>query len=112
MPTYDKNFVKALDHQGQGFKHIGELFPYKTEAKVKHGIFVRAEIRKVLKDKYFETKLSPNELDASNAFALVVQNFQGKHKATNYTQNVEQLLQSYKKMGARMSLKMHFLHSH
>ena len=45
-------------------------------------------------------------------FALVVQNFLGKHKATNYTENVEQMLQSYKEMGARMSLKMHFLHSH
>ena len=42
----------------------------------------------------------------------MVQNFLGKHKATNYKENVEQMLQSYKEMGARMSLTMHFLHSH
>ena len=42
----------------------------------------------------------------------MVQNFQGKHKATNYKENVEQMLQFYKEMDARMSLKMHFLHSH
>ena len=88
----DKNFVKAIHHQGEGFIHIGKLFPCKTGAKIKHDIFVRPEIRKVLKDKDFKTKLSSNELDAWNAFALVVQNFLGKHKATNYTENVEQML--------------------
>ena len=101
-----------MHHQGKGFKHMGELFPYKTEAKIKHDIFVRPEIRKVLMDKDFKTKLSSNELDAWNVIALVVQNFLGKHKATNYTENVEQMLQPYKEMGARMSSKMHFLHSH
>ena len=30
-----KSFVNAMDHQGEGFKHIGELFFYKTEAKIK-----------------------------------------------------------------------------
>ena len=107
----DKSFVKAMHHQDEGFKHVSELFPYKTEAKIKHDIFVRPEIRKVLKDKDFKTKLSSNELDAWNAFVLVVQNYLGMHNATNYTENVEQMLQSYKEMGARMSLKMHFLHS-
>ena len=93
MLGFDKNFVKAIHHQGKGFIHIGKLFSCRTEAKIKHDIFVRPEIRKVLKDKDFKTKLSSNELDAWNAFALVVQNFLGKHEATNYTENVEQMLQ-------------------
>ena len=54
-----------------------------------------------MKNKAFKTKLTPNELDAWNAFALVIQNFPGKHKAIIYNE-----------MGALMSLKMHFLHSH
>ena len=101
-----------MHHQGEGLKPNGELFPYKTAAKRKRGIFVRPEIRKVLKNKDFKTKLSPNKLDAWNAFALVVQNFLGKHKATNYTENVEQMVQSHKEMRVRMSLKMYFLPSH
>ena len=38
MLGLDKNFVKAMHHQGEGFKHNGELFPYKTEAKVQSTI--------------------------------------------------------------------------
>ena len=43
---------------------------------------------------------------------LVIENFQGKHKTTNYEKIVGKLLQAYKELGARMSIKMHFLHSH
>ena len=39
-----KNFVNAMDHQGEGFKHIGELFFYKTEAKIKQDILVGPEL--------------------------------------------------------------------
>ena len=64
------------------------------------------------KDEDFKTKLSPNELDALNAFAMVVQNFLGKHKATNYKENADQMLKSCKEMGPRISLATHFLYSH
>ena len=36
----------------------------------------------------------------------------GKHKATNYKENADQMLQTYKEISARISLTMHFLHSH
>ena len=67
-----KNFAKAMNHRDKGFKHVRKLFPSQTKAKLKQ-LFVAPEIRKVRKDKDFKTKLSPNELSASNAFALVVQ---------------------------------------
>jgi hypothetical protein len=35
-----KNFVKALDEKGRGFKYLREKFPKLTEAKVKAGVFV------------------------------------------------------------------------
>ena len=38
MLGLDKNFVKAMDHQGEGFKHDGKLFPDTIEAEIKHGI--------------------------------------------------------------------------
>ena len=46
MLGLDKNFAKAMHYQGEGFKHIGELFPYKAEAKIKHGIFVKPNLEK------------------------------------------------------------------
>ena len=64
-----------MDHQGECFKHRSALFPFKIEAKMKQGILVGPEITKQIKDKNFKTKLSPNELDALNTFALVIQTF-------------------------------------
>ena len=107
-----KNFVKAMDHLGEGFKHICELFPNKTEAKLKQGVFIGLEIRKLLKDENFREKLNPNELAAWNAFESVVQNFLGKYKAANHKEEIDKMLHAYKEMGARMSLKMNFLHAH
>ena len=45
-----KNFVKAMNHHGEAFKHTCELFPYMTEEKFMQGIFVGQEIQKLLKD--------------------------------------------------------------
>ena len=103
-----KNFVKAMDHLGEGFKHIRERFHNKTEAKLKQGVFIEPEIRKLFKDE----KLNPNELAAWNAFESVVQNFLGKYKAANHKEEIDKMLHAYKEMRARMSLKMHFLHAH
>ena len=38
--------------------------------------------------------------------------FLENHKAPNYEKCVTKMLEAYKEMSARMSLKMHFLHSH
>ena len=80
--------------------------------QLKQGIFVGPEIRKLLKNQLLNTKLTPNKLAAWNAFQLVVQNFLGKRKSTDYQEIVSKMLLAYKEMGARISLKMHFLHSH
>ena len=42
----------------------------------------------------------------------MVYGFLGNHKAENYRQLVQELLDSYQRLGCRMSLKIHFLHSH
>ena len=107
-----KNFVKAMNKEGEGFKHICETFCYKSKAKLEQGIFVGPEIRKLLKDDVFKMKLTSIELHAWEAFASVATNFLGNHKAPNYEKCVTKMLEAYKEMGARMSLKMHFLHSH
>ena len=105
-----KNFVKAMDIEGEGFKHIAKKVPYKSEAKLKQGIFVGPEIRKLIKDEELKTKLNAKKLAAWEAFKLVEQNFLGKHKAANCKEIVNKMLNAYQEIGARMSLKMHFLH--
>ena len=43
---------------------------------------------------------------------LVVQNFLGNHRAENYAKLVDNKLKAYRRICCRMSLKIHFLHSH
>ena len=44
-----KNFVKAIDQDGDGFKFLKGLFGTdKSDAKLKIGIFVGPEIRKLM----------------------------------------------------------------
>ena len=42
----------------------------------------------------------------------VVQNFLGNHWSNNYFNIVESMLNLYRDIGANMSIKIHFLHSH
>ena len=66
----------------------------------------------MVKDEELNTKLNAKELAAWEAFKLVVQNFLGKLKAANCKEIVNKMLNAYQEIGARMSLKMHFLHPH
>ena len=58
------------------------------------------------------SELSALERDAWQSFRNAVHGFLGRNKADNYEELVETLLQTYCKLGSRMSLKMHYLHSH
>ena len=56
--------------------------------------------------------MNPAELSAWTAFANVVKFFLGKTKAPNYKEFIETLLTSLHQLGANMSIRLHFLHSH
>jgi hypothetical protein len=107
-----KNFVKAMDRDGQAFKYLRDKFPRMSDEKVKEGVFVGPQIRHILRDEEFDRLVTGDEKCAWNAFRLVVDNFFGNTKAHNYKELVEQLLVSYQKLGCNMSLKIHLLHSH
>jgi len=81
-----------MNQDGNGFKYLSELFPNKSEAKLKQGIFVGHEIRKLQRDEIFKTKLSLTELAAWEAFVMVIENFLGKHKASNCKEIVGKML--------------------
>jgi len=88
------------------------MLPKLSEAKVKGGIFTGPQIRQTLGSKELEDKMNDLERDAWQSFREVVHGFLGRNKADNYEDLVEALLQSYCKLGCRMSIKMHYLHSH
>jgi len=107
-----KNFVKALDRNGDGFRHLRATFPRVSEAKIKEGIFVGPQIRKLMEDRNFDAVLTDVEKVAWDAVKDVVRNFLGNYRAPNYIQVVDKLLTAYQNLKCNMSLKLHFLHSH
>ena len=108
-----KNFVKAMDRDGDGFKFFKDFFgAEKTDAKLEAGVFVGPEIKKLMQNEEFGARLNPLELAAWNAIKSVVVNFLGNHRHEKYPDIVDSMLKAYEQLGARMSLKMHFLHSH
>lgn len=107
-----KNFVKALNREGPAFQYLINLFPKLSYAKIKEGIFVGPDIRKLMADGNFTKCLTPDEAAAWVSFQSVVHSFLGKRKSPDFKEIIGNLLQNYHKIGARMSLKIHFLHSH
>ena len=68
----------------------------------------------MLSSKEIEGKMTASERDAWQSFGNVVHGFLGRNKADNCEDLVlvETLLHTYCKLGSRMPLKMHYLHSH
>lgn len=67
-----KNFVKALNRDSDAFKYLHTIFPHFSNAKIKEGIFLGPQMRKLLNDNQFESSLSEIEAAAWNSFRLVV----------------------------------------
>ena len=66
----------------------------------------------MLQCKELEDKMTTRESEAWKAFRAVVQNFLGNKRIDDYKLLVNNLMEKYENMGCRMSLKLHFLHSH
>ncbi|ESO03076.1 hypothetical protein HELRODRAFT_173956 [Helobdella robusta] len=108
-----KNFVKALPTDSKGFIYLKDKFKTTlTNAKIAAGVFTGPQIREVIRDPNFKLQLEPVELLAWKAFVALVQNFLGNHRSEDYVNLVENFIMVYQNMGCRMSLKIHFLHSH
>ncbi|XP_061409274.1 uncharacterized protein LOC133343600 isoform X2 [Lethenteron reissneri] len=107
-----KQFVRAVDKESAAFKYLQDFFPKLSEAKVKAGVFVEPQIKKILECNEFPNKLTRKEKAAWNSFVAVVRRFLGNHKVENYVELVETLLKNYGTMRCRMSLKVHILDGH
>lgn len=107
-----KNFVKALPVDGFGFSFLRDKFPSLSDQKLRAGVFTGPQIRQLLKDTDFEAALTYEELSAWLSFKEVVAGFLGNYRASNYVEAINKLLRTFQRIGCRMSLKIHFLHSH
>ena len=107
-----KQFVKALNKKGACFKYIQEKFPNLSAEKVREGVFVGPQIRKLTKDLQFLSTMTDVEKNAWLSFTEVISKFLGNTKDPDYKNIVESMLASYEALGCRMSLKVYFLHAH
>ena len=106
-----KNFVRARTKEKLPL-FTYEKVPRLSEAKLKECIFIGPQIRDLIKDEYFDKLLQGDEKTAWDSFKFVVKVFWGNRRVQNYEELVNNLLQSYQKLGCNMSLKIHFLRSH
>ena len=86
-----KQFVKALNKNGNCFKYLRSVFEGLSDAKVEGGIFDGPDIRKLLNDEQFPKTMTRVELNAWNGFVDVVENFLGNKKHPRYKEKVSKM---------------------
>ena len=106
-----KQFQKALVKESSAFAYLADKFPSLSQGKIKEGISIGSQIRKIILDETFITHLNIKEKLAFESFKKVCDNFLGKHHSEHYLQVVNDLLSHYHGMGCNMFLKVHVLHS-
>ena len=104
-----KQFTKALDKHGDCFTYLFQAFPGFAMEKLNSGIFDGPQIRQPIRDPEFENPMNEVELEAWNAFVLVVKNVLGNNKTRNYAELINDMLKTFRKLGDNMSVKMHYL---
>ena len=79
-----KQFVKVLNKEEQCSQYIMCQFPQLSDAKLKEGIFNGLQIRKLLKDDVFVTKMTLTKKKAWLDYKKVLQQFLGIVKSTDW----------------------------
>jgi hypothetical protein len=101
-----KQFVKALNKEGDCFKYICQKCPGLAEAKLKESIFMGPNIRKFPSYATFESTINATENVAWQAFRDVVMKFHGNKKDPNYRSIVNKMLDAFRDLDCNMSLEL------
>ena len=80
--------------------------------KLKTGIFDGPQIRELMQDQTFTDRITVAERTAWCSYISVIQEFLHNAKPSNYRNFVDVMLQNVQALGARMSIKLHYLFSH
>lgn len=107
-----QKFVKSMDPEGSPIQYLINK-SMKSSAKILNGVFTGPEIRRLLTDSVFISKLNSNEKQTFDAFKLVCHNVLGKNVSSNWPALVNNLIQCMQISGCKtMSNKMHLLFKH
>lgn len=90
--------VKDLDKEFVTFKYLHDFILKLSAAKVKAGVFIEPQIKRIIKSK----KLPRTEKAAWNSVDALVRGFLGNHKTEKYVIVVEYMMKNYSKMDCRM----------
>ena len=107
-----KQFVKALNTDGECFQHIFSMLPGLSFKKIKAGVFNGPQICALVRDQEFARKKNHKERTAWLSFVAVMANFLGNKKADNYETLVANMLSAFRDLECNMSVKLHYLYSH
>ena len=88
------------------------VFPKCLIPKQKEGVFVGPHKRQLIQHDMCDKTLNETVLAAWKNFKQVCLNFLGLHKSDDFEDVVTNLLHNYHEIGCKMSLKVHYLHSH
>ena len=107
-----KQFVKALDKDGDCFNCILKTFLGLSMKKLKADIFDGPQIRKLMQDQTFTARMTVAERAAWCLCVSVIREFLGNTKASNYRNLVDVMLQNFQALSARLSIKLRYLYCH
>ena len=91
-----KQFLKALDKDGDCLQYICKSFPSLTDDKLKAGIFDGPHLWQLMGDQKFCDSMNEVELAAWLSFVEVVKNFLGNCKADNYKETLNNVLGNFR----------------
>ena len=101
-----KQFVKALDKYGDCFNYIAKIFPGLSMEKPKASIFDVLQIRELTLDQTFTARMRVAMRAAWSSYVLVIQEFLGNTKASNYRHLVDVMLQNFQAFEHQTSLSI------
>ena len=111
-PGLMKQFVNALNTDGECFQHAFSVLPGLSFEKIKASVFNGSQIRALVHDQEFARKMNDKERTAWLSFVAVMTNFLSNKKADNYETLVANMLSAFRNLGCNMSVKLHYLYSH
>ena len=100
-----------MDREYRGFAFLQVKFQQIRMENLKAGIINSLQKRELMKETRFDEELSKADLSAWQSLKSVVKNFLGNHRSAELEKEIEELLKSFHQLGARMSVKLHFLQS-
>ncbi|KAJ8671679.1 hypothetical protein QAD02_002938 [Eretmocerus hayati] len=90
-----KNFIEAMNKTGAGVLFLREKFARLSEAKLKGGVLVGPDIRKLMLDSGFDAVLNEVELKTWKSVKNVINNYLGNRKSEIYETLVRDMLQNF-----------------